>query len=309
MRYRSGISLVVAALVVQLGCSGDNGARTGTEAPAKAAPEEQAGAPETTARTGPVAAGAESPGCDERMQTLSQRLTILARDGMQLPADPAALLTPADSRPIDRGGTVILFDDGGAARLAGTMSGDGTLAEQLERERQIYPERADWPVYLAPHPDTPAAAVAEAAARVAAGKREARLLVAGPEREAVASDEPLLRVPAVARLRADLEGADPTKKAVVVAEALSAAIPPCTPIIRLYGQLASEPAENKAAVVAGAADAARECDCHMADIDLFEYAMLIALGAFDRPAHWMPLPRMKAGDQRPMSTVIAGAER
>lgn len=307
MRYALASSLVLALL---LGCSGDNGsARTRTEEPAKAAGEAPAAATEPTAAGEPATGSSESPDCDERMEALSRRLKTLAGDGMPLPAEPDALVTFAGGQSIDRGGTVILLEDDGSARTAGSMRGDGTLAEQLERERQMFPARAEWPVYLAPQPGTPASAVADAAARVSAAKREARLLVAGPERQPVASDEQLLRVPAVARLRAELEGADPSTKAVLVAEALSGAIPPCTPIVRLYGQLASEAAEDKATLVAGAADAARECDCHMADLDVFEYAMLVALGAYDRPARWMPLPPIEAGDQRPMSTVVVEANR
>lgn len=301
--FMRGTALVL--FVCGSGCSGGS-AGTVEETAAPGAPAEETAAPGDD--TEPVASAGDEqpPSCEARMDRLGVRLRALADDGMRLTSESNELVVVEDARRVDRGGTVVVITAEGEANLSGRQRADGTLAEQLELERQMYPERAGQPFYLAPRAGTPASAVLRATVVVAANTREARLLVAGPMPEQVPSDEQLLAVPEVAALRRDLAGADPSQAATLIASALSEAIAPCTPVIKLFGSVATVAPEDKAAVVAGAADAARECNCQMADLDVFEYAILAALDAFERPGRWIPVPELDAGDDRPMAEVIGG---
>lgn len=234
-----------------------------------------------------------------RLEALTPRVTLL------LPvAARRTLVRVADGRSIERAGHVIGFDESGTARLSFGMR-DRPLAEQLAFERRLHPDRDDWPVYLAPRRETSASAVAEAAALVAASGLEVRLLVAGPERPRVASDRRLLRVPAVAELRDELEGTGDSQRSTLIAKAMSRAIMPCAQIIEVFGRVAGDSAMKKYEILVGAGDAARECNCQMRDVDVFEYAMLATFDAYEPPIGWIPLPSsVQTHDDRRMGAVV-----
>lgn len=112
----------------------------------------------------------------------------------------------------------------------------------------MHPDRPAGPVYLAFRPTTPVGSATAVIAAVKASGREARLLVAAPPRDTVASDQVLEARPSVAKLRAELSAKadDASARAVAIAEALQAATAPCGPVVRVFGDVASDDPEEKA---------------------------------------------------------------
>ncbi len=231
--------------------------------------------------------------CEQRMDRFAAQLAPVATEPGNLLAVPARVhLVESDKgSPVREPGVTIAVDRDG-------MTVDGELVERVEPDlRERLARQGEMmealgealSIYIAADASTPAPRVAEIAASAPEGV-DVRFVLLGPARGGAAYEQELLAVPAVQQLHRDMDSVDPSRRAMQLAQSVEQAIGTCTPLIRVFGQIAALAPADKGAFLAREAPAAlRQCKCNVGDLDLLEYAMLAVMGAFDRPLRWIPV--------------------
>jgi hypothetical protein len=122
-----------------------------------------------------------------------------------------------------------------------------------------------------------------------------RLVVIAAERQ----PEPrLLAVPSVKRLH-DQVVADRSKRVLLVADPVQAAMAACEPLFRALNTAALTRADQERDVTGRAvSEALRACDCRIPDLDLFEYGLLSGLGLYRPRLEWRPVPSAESMRKR-----------
>jgi hypothetical protein len=248
--------------------------------------------------------GDASAECKARTTELGARLATMTDS--QIGTFPLArrLIRRASAGRIEQGGALISVDAHGGTTLYGDTKNKDALATQLElwivalneRERAQFTDM----LYIAVEAGTPAQAVAStlAVARAAGIRGQARLLVALPA-SAAKSDDALVARPTVAALRKKLAGAsDHEAYAVALSDAVRSAVKPCAAALTVWAS------PSPSVVLTKLAPAVLQCDCSMADFDLFEFAVLTTFGVFEGPKGWIAMPELKTDDKRTMEQVL-----
>ncbi len=292
--------ILLAGLLIATACSSESSKSPSPTRPGAGAPAEPAAtAPTEPAATTPTGSAAASPAaplsCDQRMDRFAAHLGPAVKQGSWRVIPPG--IEPIEStrgEPLQAGGPeVVLARDGGVTLNGEPMDPsalDERLAAWLRMQEQIGADpRAMSALYIWVDRAADPATVARLAA-AAPAKLPPRLVVVGPKPTPGAYQKELLGHPTVAAFRDRIAGADPSQRAVAVAEALSNAIGICAPLVRVFGDIASIEGSKKGEYMAEHAPAAlRECSCRVADLDLVEYALLGTLGAFEQPIRTLPI--------------------
>jgi len=244
------------------------------------------------AACGPVGEPSGPP-CEVRAKRLTARLAALADEG------PSRVFVPGDVTPIEsdrgahldqRGPQVIVKRDGTVVFNGEPLGAIETdLRDRLAIEREIRPDvRA---LYVVADREAPASVLARVLAGIPEGL-EPRLVVQGPRRPMLDYDTGLLRTASVKDFAAAVEREGPSQKAVFVAETMERAVGTCAPLMKAFGGVAGLEPDGKMRFMAEAAPRAMlECQCKLADVDLFEYVMAALFDAYSAPVRWVPLPR------------------
>jgi len=240
---------------------------------------------------GKEAAAPSAPAqCDARMAALEKRLVPLAAEPVPMVLASAELepIETKAGRAIEGLGPVLeVRRDGTLAMLGQPLESVEELEARMQVEREL--GRSTSPLYLMIDRRTSRAAVEQLVASLPDGT-EARAIVVGPERAKTAHDRELETKPSVRELMTSMHEGDPAQRATTLAAAMSKAIVPCAPLVKVFGDVAAVDAQRKGERIAtGAPRAIRECNCQMHDLDQVEYALLGIFNAFGRPHRWLPL--------------------
>ena len=212
--------------------------------------------------------------CADRTDALAEHLLPAARTSRIWVLDKRDL-TPVESdagRTVDRSGAAISVTNNAEVLFNGEMIGTGAnekmvvselrarLAVELEQtERSIDSASVDaMPLYFSVAGKTPVALLQSLLATVPV-KMQPRLLVVGPKKKPPAKRLSSADAPSVMTFRAELDKrsrSGPAERAVYIAETMERAIGLCTPLIKLFGDLASTNARDKGLHLAKAAPVA-----------------------------------------------------
>jgi hypothetical protein len=260
----------------------------------------------------PLDADPASPACRARVDRLAAALAPNADHGTMI-AVPAGLTPPVTTagRPVDQPGPVVQLDRRARSTYDGkpvtpsaalTRTLDASL-RQAARDRERMPPRerarlpARTPLYLLADGRARVGAVEAIAARVPAGF-DLRLVVLGPMPHPVGYDAAWRARPDV---KAFFDGmakhpAGAGDRAVFIAKQMQIATGYCTPLIRVFGQVASQSGESKGQFFAREAPRAlAACDCKGVHLDLLEATLLGLFEAWSPAQRWLPLDRRARG--------------
>lgn len=295
---------LACGLALLLGC--------GTRSAAPEAPPARSAS--TTAPASPAAVQTGEASCKDRMAHLEQRLTALVKTAPgSMPALPptARPAVAPHARAIDTPGLVLAVARDGQIVVPGSVLSAAEGPDLIDsREKRALEDAAmdrgpkpPWPLYIWADRDASVASVA-ALVKGVSKQWSVRLLVAG-DPAGPPIDATLLSRPAVKRLADTRPRSEPDATRTVI-EQLRAAVFPCADIIVAFARAAADGGvmtEAQATAVA-VPRAAITCDCKMADIDVFEYAMLALHGVFHDPLKWIDMPELSPGDRRTIAGLV-----
>jgi hypothetical protein len=253
---------------------------------------------EATPRT-PTSDTAEEPGCEARVARMTPLLQANAEVLQVPPPYGIAPLRSSEGRPVSEPILTVTIDkDGGLFLMGGRVESYEltTRVARIRSERNRYSHNKPFTgAYLWVDEATPVQALGDAVAKLPKDL-EARLMVVGETPPLEPLSKALLLDSTVATLESKMDGLDLSMKAVTLAEALQTAIGACTPLIRLFGDLAGADASQKGVMLAeGAPQALLDCKCKVVNANLLEYALYDIIGMYDAPTTWLPIPSDKAG--------------
>jgi hypothetical protein len=232
--------------------------------------------------------------CERRTEQLGAAMQAATVDGSGAMLFVPSSIEPVHSEsglPLATMGPVVHVGAAGQLTFNGDAVTSDELAERLRADRAMaadFARPATNVVYVLPDRRAPVADLAAAVVALPDGLEARRVVRAPAPRNEV--PRRLAEAAGVKKLQAEIASGDASARATAMAKHIQDAVGTCTPLVKLFGDLATGSAASKGRMLAdGAPSALRACGCKVADLDVLEFALLSVSGAFDTPNTWLPI--------------------